>query len=45
MPCIEFAYQGPLLEFFGNNVVCAITGNVSFKIIRTDKSEEEGDLL
>ena len=40
--CLEFAYQGPLLEFFGNNIVCAITGNVSFKIIREDKSEEEG---
>ena len=40
--CIEFAYQGPLLEFFGINLVCAITGDVTFKIVRKDQSEEEG---
>ena len=22
--CLEFAYQGPLLEFFGNNIVCLL---------------------
>lgn len=40
--CIEFAYQGPLLELVGGNTVCAITGNISFKILRKDSKEEKG---
>ena len=40
--CIEFAYQGPLFEIFGGTIVCAITGNVSFKIFRKNSLEEEG---
>ena len=40
--CIEFAYQGPLFEIFGGTIVCAITGNVSFKIFRKNSPEEEG---
>ncbi len=41
--CIEFAYQGPLLELIGGNAVCAITGNTSFKILRKNSFEEEGN--
>ena len=39
---IEFAYQGPLLKFYGNKVNFVITGNVKFKII-TKKGEIEGN--
>ena len=31
-PVIEFAYQGPLLKYFGDNIKCAITGDVKFII-------------
>ena len=31
-PVIEFAYQGPLLEYSGEKINIAITGNVSFTI-------------
>ena len=31
---LEFAYQGPLLEFSGNKTSFVITGNVNFKIIK-----------
>ena len=41
-PVIEFAYQGPLLKFYGNKVNFVITGNVKFKII-TKKGEIEGN--
>ena len=37
-PVIEFAYQGPLLKYRGENVNFNITGNISFKIIK--KNEE-----
>ena len=37
-PVIEFAYQGPLLKFFGEEINIVITGNVSFKIKK--KTEE-----
>ena len=40
--CIEFAYQGPLLELVGGNIVCAVTGNISFKILRKNLSKEQG---
>ena len=29
-PVIEFAYQGPLLKYFGKNINVAITGDVNF---------------
>ena len=31
-PTIEFAYQGPLLKYFGNKINIAITGDVNFKV-------------
>ena len=31
-PVIEFAYQGPLLRYFGEKIIIVITGDVSFKI-------------
>ena len=36
-PVIEFAYQGPLLKFYGDKINIAITGNVKFKIISKGK--------
>ena len=36
-PVIEFAYQGPLLKYFGEKIKFAITGDVMFNIIKSDK--------
>src|SRR5210317_1413634 len=36
-PVIEFAYQGPLLKFYGDKVNIVITGDVVFKIRQNDK--------
>ena len=36
-PVIEFAYQGPLLEFNGDRIYFVITGNVKFEIIKNNK--------
>ena len=33
-PVIEFAYQGPLLKYFGNKINIAITGDINFTIKR-----------
>tara|TARA_Y100000590_G_scaffold414901_1_gene512176 strand:- start:961 stop:1917 length:957 start_codon:yes stop_codon:yes gene_type:complete len=33
-PVIEFAYQGPLLKYKGENIKFTISGDVSFKIIK-----------
>ena len=41
-PVIEFAYQGPLLKFYGDKINIAITGNVKFKII-SKKKEIDGN--
>ncbi len=41
-PVIEFAYQGPLLKYFGDNINFAITGDVKF-IIRKNENIIEGD--
>ena len=41
-PVIEFAYQGPLLKYFGDNIKCAIAGDVKF-IIRKNDNDIEGD--
>jgi len=41
-PAIEFAYQGPLIKFFGEKVLFAITGDVNFNIIRNNSNVEEG---
>ena len=35
-PVIEFAYQGPLLKYFGNKINIAITGDVNFRIKKKD---------
>ena len=32
LPTIEFAYQGPLLKYFGENINFAITGDVKFVV-------------
>ena len=32
LPIIEFAYQGPLLKFYGDKISIAITGDVIFKL-------------
>ncbi len=41
-PIIEFAYQGPLLKYFGENINFAITGDVKF-IIRKKNNAIEGN--
>ena len=40
-PTIEFAYQGPLLKYFGESINFAITGDVKF-IIRKKYNAIEG---
>jgi biotin-dependent carboxylase-like uncharacterized protein len=37
LPVIEFAYQGPLLRFYGDKINIVITGDVIFKIKQKDK--------
>ena len=41
-PVIEFAYQGPLLKYFGDNIKCAIAGDVKF-IIKKNDNDIEGN--
>ncbi len=41
-PVIEFAYQGPLLKYFGDNIKCVIVGDVKF-IIRKNDNDIEGN--
>ena len=36
-PVLEFAYQGPLLKYFGDKVIIAITGDVNFTIKKKNK--------
>ena len=40
LPAIEFAYQGPLLKFYGDKINIAITGDVIFKLIKKGKEIE-----
>ena len=40
---IEFAYQGPLFEFNGENISFSITGDVIFKIIKKDNTIINGE--
>ena len=42
IPAIEFAYQGPLLKYYGNKIHIAITGDVIFKLKNKD-NEIEGN--
>ncbi len=39
---LEFAYQGPLLELVGENVLVAISGKVKFNIIKRNGETKEG---
>ena len=41
-PVIEFAYQGPLLKYFGDDIKCAIAGDVKF-IIRKNDNDIQGN--
>ena len=36
-PVFEFAYQGPLLKFNGDNIDFVITGDVNFKLIKKNE--------
>ena len=36
-PVIEFAYQGPLLKYYGDKINIAITGNVNFRLKKNHK--------
>ena len=38
VPVFEFAYQGPLLKYNGNNINIVITGDVIFKLKKKDKT-------
>jgi len=42
MPVIEFAYQGPLLKYYGDKINFAVTGDVKF-IIKKNDSFIEGN--
>ena len=42
LAAIEFAYQGPILKIKSANVIAAVTGNVSFKILRSNSKIEDG---
>ena len=42
MPVIEFAYQGPLLKYYGDKINFAVTGDVKF-IIKKNDSVIEGN--
>ena len=39
-PVIEFAYQGPLLKYYGDKINIAITGDINFKLKKNDKISE-----
>jgi biotin-dependent carboxylase-like uncharacterized protein len=39
-PVLEFAYQGPLLKYKGNNLNFAVTGNVIFKLKKKNRTIE-----
>ena len=41
-PVIEFAYQGPLLKYYGDNINFSITGDVAFKL-KNKNGEIEGN--
>ena len=41
-PVIEFAYQGPFLEFNGNKIYLVITGDVQFHIIKKNNKKIVG---
>ena len=42
-PVLEFAFQGPSLKYFGRKRNIVVTGDVNFKIIKKDNSQNEGE--
>jgi len=42
-PVLEFAFQGPSLKYFGTKRKIVVTGDVNFKIIKKDNSQNEGE--
>ena len=42
-PVIEFALQGPSLKYFGRKRNIVVTGDVNFKIIKNDNTQNEGN--
>ena len=42
-PVIEFAYQGPLLKYYGKNIYIVVTGNVQFQILKKNKEVFKGE--
>tara|TARA_B100001029_G_scaffold179746_1_gene190745 strand:- start:328 stop:1290 length:963 start_codon:yes stop_codon:yes gene_type:complete len=42
-PVIEFAYQGPLLKYKGEEIFIVLTGNVKFQIVRENKKKIIGE--
>ena len=40
MPVIEFAYQGPLLKYYGDKLSFAITGDVTFRLKKNNQTIE-----
>ena len=41
-PVIEFAFQGPSLKYFGKKRNIVVTGDVNFKIIKNNNTQNEG---
>ena len=40
---IEFAFQGPALKYFGEKRNIVVTGNVNFKILRNNNTQDSGE--
>lgn len=40
---LEFAFQGPCLQYFGSKRSIVITGDVNFKMINNDNNQVEGE--
>ena len=40
---IEFAFQGPALKYFGDKRNIVVTGNVNFKILRNNNTQDAGE--
>ena len=42
-PILEFAYQGPSLKYFGKKRNIVVTGDVNFRIIKNNNSQNKGE--
>ena len=42
-PVLEFAYQGPSLKYFGKKRNIVVTGDVNFRIIKNNNSQNKGE--